>query len=441
MFFAEKRIKLSDQSSIVSNKKNGASEQEKDSDYISQIDFSGSAADFSLPPVKLRSPRRRSSKQSFDSTDSHQVSSGYASLLSSSLSLSPRTSISRTPKKRKFDDENTFYGSDQFVSPLKLRKNDPNDAKRAKKVLKEKSTSENVILSSTPIRDSSKNKWGRFRSLHPEKFDIGRSLDDHEPIRKPPTLPAAAEASFDCSSFDLTASFNLTSNVEHSDNNNIPSSLQQLWTGSLKRETSPKPQAAATETATKSKEQKISKNLNTSRREFYGGRKHLDICGMLQREKNLALDKIFSHLSDADFLSLSHVSKDYKHMIKSSKSWDTKRRNYLNAHQIDRENKLPGKPATVAATKAVIAVATKSRKRAFAESNVDHSMELRSKPVSPPSSPSSKRFRDIQKVKLLKLLRTSRTILITFSLFRLNNLTQGLCESVRGAANLRRLTQ
>lgn len=411
MFFAEKVIKLSDQSSITNKKKKDSlsistTDQEKDSDYISQIDFTGSAADFSLPSVKRKrlTSRRASSKQSFDSIESHQTS-GYSSLYSTSLSLSPRKSLNRTPKKRQFEetgsDENAFYNLDHFVSPAKFRKNEPNDnSKRAKLVLREKSSSENVILSSTPIRDSNKNKlWGRFRSLHPEKFDIGRSLDDGESIQKPLTLPKTSEVSFDYgSSFDFTKSFDLTSNVEPPNDNNIPSTLQQLWTGSLKQETPPKPQTVAvksqpTETITKSQEQKFSPNLIT-RRKFYGGRAKLDICGMLHRENNLALDKIFSHLSDLDLLSLSHVSKEYKNMIKSNKSWDTKRRNYLNAHQNIKENKLPGTHASVLEKP----VGTKNRKRAFADSNVNHSMELRSKPVTPPVSPSTKRFRDIQKV-------------------------------------------
>ena len=419
MFHAEKRIKLSDQSSIINNKKNGDPlkgievDQEKDSDYISQSDFS---EEFSLPMVRRKSQSSgRSSKQSFFSqTDSYQASSGYSSLLSSSLSLSPRKSTSRTPKKRKLEDtgsdENAFFSSDQFVSPSKLRKNDPSDiAKRAKLVLKEKSSSENVILSSTPIRDSNKNKrWGKFRSLHPEKFNIGQSLDDAEPIQKPPVLPkSSGGTSFDYgSSFDFTEDFELTSNSEHQEAN-IPNNLQQLWTGTLKRVTAPEPQTPIVkpqpiETITKSQEKKFSSNLTTPTRKFYDGWSKLDICGKLHRENNLALDKIFSYLEDIDLLSLSHVSKDYKRMIKSNKSWETKRKNYLNKHQITKENK-PISIDTIVRSKPSVA---KSRKRAFADSNVNHSMELRSKSISPPCSPSSKRFRDIQRVSLsFKLLQ------------------------------------
>lgn len=396
-------MKLSDQSSIINNKKKSdplsisSIDPEKDSDYMSQRDFTESSVDFSLPSIKRKnSTSGRASKQSFELADLHQ-SSGYSSLVSSSLS-SPRKSLSRTPKKRKFDDtgsdENAFYNSEHFVSPVKLRKNEPS-GNRAKLVLKEKSSSENVILSSTPIRDANRKKlWGKSRSLHPERFDVGRSLDYAEAIPKPPVLPKTSEISFNYGcSFDFTESFDLTSNVEHPDGN-IPSNVEQLWTGSLKRETSPQPQAAAvksqaTETVTKSQEQTFSPNLVTPRstRKFYDGRTKLDICGKLHMENNLALDKIFSHFSDVDLLSLSHVSKDYKHMIKSNKTWETKRRNYLNTHRINKENKLLPKP-----------VAAKSCKRAFADSNINHSMELRSKQISPPVSPSTKRFRDIQKV-------------------------------------------
>lgn len=411
MFCAEKKLKLSDQS--IKDKTNSEPlrksviDHERDSDYISQTDFTESNEDFSLAPIYRKSFASdvNFSKQ-FDLTDSHQLSSGYSSLFSSSLSSSPRKSHNRSPKKRKLDDrpgdENAFSTSDSFASPVKLRKNDPSECrKRAKLVLREKSSSENVILSSTPIRDENKNKlWGKFRSLHPEKFNIGKSLDDAEPINKPAILPRTSGPSIDYgSSFEL--SLDSTSFAE---NTNIPSGLEQLWKGSLARQTSSEPLAVALktqpiETATKSQEQKLSSNLISSTRKYFNGRLRLDICGKLFKENNLALDKILNHLSDIDILSLSHVSKDYKRMIKSNKSWENKRRNYLNAHLTDLENKLPGSKPIVLSKP----VAPKNRKRAFADSNVNHSMELRSKPVTPPVSPSTKRFQDIQKVSFKKL--------------------------------------
>lgn len=413
MFYAEKRIKLSNESSINNNKKKNDSAANStdhgiESDYISQVDFTNSAdADFSLPPVKRKLSRQVSfslRKQPFDLSDPHQTSSGYSSLLSSSTSLSPQKSHSRTPKKRKLEesetDENAFYNSYQFVSPQKIpNKDSGSSTKRAKLILKEKSSSENVILSSTPIRNSNKNKlWGKFRSLHHEKFEIGKSFDE---ALKPSLLPKSTEVSFDCSSFDFTNSFDLTNNAEQQENN-IPNHLQQLWTGSIIPTADAKPRAEAEislpiETVSKSPKQNsssTSSNLSSSFRISFCGRSKLDICGKLHMENNLALKNILIHLSDFDLLSLSHVSKEYRNMIISNKTWETKRQNYLKAYQKIKENKFPGSNLTLP-TKPT---ALKDKKKALGESNINHTMELRSKPTSPPVSPSRKRFHDNQKV-------------------------------------------
>lgn len=415
MFYAEKRIKLSDESSINKNKKKSnssaadSSENIIESGYHSQADFTNSTEDFSLPPVKSLASRQVSfqsnldNKQSFDYVDLQQSSSGYSSLLSTSSS--PQKSHGRTPKKRKQEtDENAFYNSYQFVSPTKIRKKDPSyDNKRAKLILKEKSCSENVILSSTPIRSSNdKAKWGKFRSLHPEKFVIGKSLDEVETFEKVSTLSKSTDASFNFgASFDFTNSFELSSNAEQSIHK-IPSDVNQLLTQEIKEIA--KPRAEANETITKPQEENVSaasfstSSLSSTSRSFYHcGRLRMDILGKLHDIDKLAAQMILGHLSDIDLLSISHVSKNYKQMIKSDKKLQMKKQNYLKTQRKNLENRTPKEQISFAIKSAKIAEKEQT-KRPFGNSNVNHSMQLRSKAVSPPVSPSSKRFHENQKV-------------------------------------------
>lgn len=420
MFYAEKRIKLSDESSINKNKKksNSAADSSEhlgiESGYHSHADFTNSTEDFSLPPVKRKSSVSRqfslqssleSNKQSFDLTDLQQSSSGYSSLLSSSSS--PRKSHVRTPKKRKQEaDENAFYNSYQFVSPPKIRKKDPSDDnKRAKLILKEKSSSENVILSSTPIRSNNdKGKWGKFRSLHPEKFEIGKSLEDVESFEKVSTLSKSTDASFTFgASLDFTNSFELSSNTEQS-THNIPSDVHQLLTHEIKEIA--KPRAEPTETVTKSQETNVSaasqtsSNMSSSSRTyFHCGRLKMDILSKLHDMDNLALKMILGHLSDIDLLSISHVSKNYKQMIKADKKLHLRKQSYLKAQLINRENRTPDGPISTRVKSSKV-VEKEQLMRPFEDSNVNHSMQLRSKPLSPPVSPSRKRFHENQKVMI-----------------------------------------
>lgn len=403
MFSFEKRAKLSHEGSVNKTNKNLSSaahsmDQGIESDFNSHVDLTSSGADFSLPMVKRRvlTPRHsydQLKRQSIESAE--QSSLGYSSYVSSSSSsIAPK---SRTPKKRKFDesDENAFYNSHNFVSPLKIRKTD----RDAKLVLKEKSSSENVILCSTPIRSNEKkNKiWGKFRSLHPERFETGV-----EPIEKfTNILPRTTEeaASFDIgSSFDLTASFDLTSNHE----SHTPSNLQSLCTGSISTGLPDMPALAKpppTETITKPQEQtQESRGLNAPviglSRPCRIGQLTLDILGKLSPGHDLPLMMILGFMSDKDLLNLSHVSKDYRNMIKSHKTLDSRRITYLKKFQEVRENRPPQgvkeEPAKIRLTP--------SRKRAFGDMNVNHSMQLRSKPPSPPVSPSRQRFHENQKV-------------------------------------------
>lgn len=408
MFFAEKRIKL--QSIKTKNvSEANSSDQGIESDFNSQVDFANSSADFSLPQVKRKSKISRQvsfssskRKQSFDLADPQQTSLGYSSLLSSSAS--PHKSQNRTPKKRKLaeteSDENAFYNSYEFVSPLKLRKKDPSDTKM---ILKEKSCSENVILSSTPILSSNRrSKWGKFRSLHPEKFDERNSLDKAQPIQIPPFMHKSSEESFDNSSFDFTSSFNLTNSAQQHES--VPSTLDDLWTGSIKVDHVVKPRAALpTETITKSQEKNVSASSAASsqnRTESHCGRKFIDILGRLQMGHNEPLNKILSHLSDTDLIRLSGVSKDYRNIVTSNNPHGMRRQNYLRVLRSNQENNRENKPANTCATKQEVKpLSPKSRRRAFADSNINHSMQLRSKPQSPPVSPSRRRFDENQKVR------------------------------------------
>lgn len=398
MFSFEKRAKLSHDGSVNKTNKNSSAaalsmDQGIESDCNSHVNFTSSGADFSLPMVKRRVLAPRHSYDHFkrDSLESAEQSSlGYSSLVSSSSSIAPK---SRTPKKRKFDesDEN-FYNSHNFVSPLKIRKTD----RDAKLVLKEKSCSENVIACSTPIRSNDKKTklWGKFRSLHPERFETG--VESIEKLPQILTRTTEEAASFDIgSSFDLTASFDLTSNHE----SHIPLNIQSLCTGSigtghLDTQALAKPQP--TETITKPQEQaRESRPVISPARRSHCGRLKFDIMGALSRGHDLPLMKILGYMSDQDLLNLSHVSKDYRNMIKSHKTLDSRRLTYLKKFQEVRENKPPG---AVKGEPAKIRL-TPSRKRAFGDVNVNHSMQLRSKVPSPPVSPSRQRFHENQKVR------------------------------------------
>lgn len=417
MSFAIKRIKLSTLSSsdpkIKSENDSGSAnsiDQEVDSAYQSQVDFTNSV-DFSLPKLRRKYLIRQSNVNNKNQRSiefSEHASLGYSSL-SSPSSVSPRKkSTSSSPKKRKLEstesDENVFHNSDQFVSPLKTRKRDASNRNYEKLVLKEKSSSENVIRCSTPILENKNKLWGRFRSLHPEK--IVSNLEEVESSN----LASSTSASFDigCSS-DFTSSFNLTSTENHDEANYVPSNVHQLWASTMlnpiiKNALKSEP----TETITHSQEAIVTETINQSQEEvivpakvplsgrtrYHCGRLKMDILGTFHIGKNLALEKILSYFNVADLLSLSHVSKDYRNMIKSNKTLEAKRQDYLKAHQIIKENNVPGSRATSLPKPS----AAKSRKRTLGDSNVNHSMQLRPKPVSPPVSPSRKRFYENQKV-------------------------------------------
>lgn len=381
MFSAEKRVKLSSRS-INANDFSPASSIDHGIEVDeSPVDFTD--GDFSLPSVKRKGVLARkvsfsTNKQSFELSDVHHTSSGYSSLLSSSslMTSGERSSHQRTPTKRKLEER------DENVSPCKIRKKEPSDPNRAKRILKEKSSSENVLRSSTPIRSNTRSLlWGKSRSLHPQKFEPRQSLEEVGSFEKPPALPTSTEFSFgDVSGLEFTTSFDQINSTENQDVN-IPPQFQQLMTSSMV-EAIAKPKAIETKVESQS-----STLSSSSHRRSYNGRVKLDILRKLNMTKDLALNQIFTYLSDSDLLSLSHVSKDYRNMIKSHKTFENRRLNYLKTHKQNLENKLP-----VSSFIHVSKQKAKDRKRAFGETNVNHSMQLRS--ATPPTSPSRKRLQE-----------------------------------------------
>lgn len=427
MLSAKKKLKLSKENECYIDAESG---------FHSQVDFSSTNSEFSLPPVKRKSlnhaPRRASLQQfSFNSTDTQQ-SSGYSSLQSSlsnstnvtgSTSTLGRTSSSRTPKKRKSEisesDEN-FYNSFQFVSPLKIRKKDPNDKNCAKLILKEKSSSENVILSSTPIRNNNSNKnakWGKFRSFHPEKFQCGKNLEEEntgEAFEKisifgknnsPKSL--AENSSLNLSSFDFSnASLELSQHTKP----DIPENFQNLWTNDIKQQQSSLKHTQATVHALK--EEVLTPFTSTSfesseRRDFYNGRSKLNIMGLLHSKRDIAVEKILSFLDSESLSRLSNVSKEYRNMIQSNKNYDIKLQNYLKAQKAIKENTIPSyaKATLLKSTQATSFESEQRKKKAFANHNINQESKFNQKPIVAPQSPSSTRFNEMRQVsKLHKII-------------------------------------
>lgn len=422
-----KRIKLINENEY----KNIAAE----SGFHSEIDLSSSTAnDFTLPIVKRKSlaPRRASLQQiSLNLTSENtQQSSGYSSLYSSSSCTSNNnitttgstSSIlvsssrqSRTPKKRKSDvtesDEN-FYNSFQFVSPVKIRRRDVDDKNCAKLVLKEKCSSENVILCSTPIRTqkTATTKWGKFRSFHPEKLQSsGKSLEVTEKlIFTPPINKSLAEDDDDSINLSNVDFSNLSGNFTNSNiQQDIPANLHNLWTDDIKQSNSSGALfSASTESQVKSVQSTFSSSSKSSieRRNYFNGRAKFDILGTLHSNNDIAVTEILSFMDAATLVSLSHVCKDYSNMIKDNKQYNTKRLNYLKKCRAIKENKVP--PSKRKALNYTIeneninesSIRDKKKKKAFGSYNINLSMTKQKTP-SPPASPSTRRFNEIQKVR------------------------------------------
>lgn len=348
-----------------------------ESGFHSQVDFSctttsSSSLDVSVLRRKSCVPSFRGSYQQPSFSDSNQSPSGYGSNFEASK-LAILATPGKSSRKRKTEihetDEN-FYNSYQFVSPLKQRKRDPNDKNCAKLILKEKCTSENVIVSSTPVRA---NKWGKFRSFHPEKLQFGKSLDEEpEAIESVPVKVTHDSSSFNYSSINF-------SNASFNTDNNIPlENFQNLLAADIKTE--PIKSVKAPIPAT------IIKPLNTQPR--YAENKRIDILGMLNlRYDNLVLN-ILDYMDAESLLNISHVSQAYRNVILKNKVYETKRKVYLNHHRSIIENKYPS-----CGSRRISTSSSHIKKKAFGPSNLinqQSSMILRQRPVTPPQSPHKK---------------------------------------------------
>ena len=323
MIPAAKKIKLS---SLEKENENLNAE----SGFHSQVELSSAnltdISQFRRKSYCLAS-HRGSSKQQQSLSESHHFSSGFGS--SFSLSGSPSNSSASAlvspakNRKRKSEvskgDEN-FYNSYQFVSPVKLPRRTVSDKNCAKLILKEKSSSENVIHSSTPIKiDIRTNRWSKFRSFHPEKLGFGKSIEEEtEKIPTPPIKDISRSLNF--SSFELSSG----SFVQ-----NVPESVQNLWNNDIKQyeqkcetattsNTPEKLPALKSETVTSNSLQKDTQQIEQkseiitikttqnqtvhekNERHFFNGRKRLDILG----EKRLKSNN-FSYSNYAKFLQVS----------------------------------------------------------------------------------------------------------------------------------------
>jgi hypothetical protein len=340
----EKMLPAAKRSNLTLNKK----QNEAESGFLSQVNFSctttSSSSSSSIAKDASRKSCQTSSRGSFQQQSF--TSSGYASAsnVSASLLVSPVKGSRKRKSEVSSSDEN-FYNSYQFVSPLKIPRRDQNE-NRAKLILKEKCSSENVILSSTPIRNEKQaSKWGKFRSFHPEKLKFGSSF--HENSIETAPVKECNESSFNFSSFELS---NASINAD------IPSeNLQNLLAGTIKTDEKPK----------------------------ISGRRcdRLDILGMLNGNYKHVLDNILGYLDGGSLLRISHVSQQYREMITTNKKFETKRKNYLKKHKKNDENK---HAITLSRT-----LRGASKKRPFGDSNLinQSQMILRQRPLTPPQSP------------------------------------------------------
>lgn len=389
---------------------------QSESGFISS-EFTNSI-DFSLNSIDRTSFSRRSSFQrsSYDSIHYEQKqTSEYGTLNNSSAFESPsKRSINRTPKKRKMPfnerDENYYY-SENFVSPPKIQPK--NQVNCAKLILKEKSSSENVILSSTPKANNNK-LWGKFRSFHPEKL-IGKSFGEDEPVQSDSfsnLLPKSiAECSFIDNSFNITnSSFNFTNLLEHNQQQSVEDSkeipgLNNLWMSKINTSTNAKKIETIT-SATPVNEIKTLTNstsslINDNPRRNYSGTTKLNILGKLHIERNLALDIILSSLNDIDLTSLCIVSKEYKDLVTTNKHAQSRKENYLKVKRSVKENKIPLSVSFKNQEPVPVYVELKNLPKAFGDSNSNR-MKLRPKPqYSPPVSPSKRLFHENQKVSTI----------------------------------------
>lgn len=386
--------------------KNERSQIDAESGFHSEIDLSSSiiapsiskSSDLSVSPAKKKVlATRRASLNQNSAGDLYSVSScssGYQSHLSSSSNLTGSLSTaslsrqSRTPKKRQSGDsenEENLYNSFQYVSPPKIPKKDERIS--AKLILKEKCSSENIILHSTPIRKSTQN-FQKFKSFHPQNtkpfspnIEETEQISNEEANRKP-LYYAPDNNSFNISSFNFSndySSANLSANVrlQHDIPSNTNSDYSKLFSGELKKRSMLDVSSAASADKFVSSYVFIRPTFSTAsidstkteRKEFYNGRAKIDILGQLQGNYDVVLDKILGHLDEKSLLCVSHVSIDYRKIITSNKSLETKRQNYLKQSRAVKENKAPTGAQTKEEHVEPLTLSEKKNRKPFSDLN------------------------------------------------------------------------
>lgn len=353
--------------------------------------ISSKSVDFTLPSVKRKTLATRGASlhhsDSIEIQQLSQVSSGYSSGLSCSTSSSNQNISPRKRKSSSREGDENFYNSFSFISPVKLR---ASKEVCAKKILKEKCSSENVIRCSTPVQNNSnKNRiWRRYQSHHPENVK-----NPTAPFTLSENIPTSVEeASFDeFSSFDLTASFDVTNNEDH----------RQLFAGSIRQSNEQiESHLEKLLTPTKKEPQPSTSTNLTNKKINYFGREKFDIIGKLSDKFPSISNNILRYLDFKDKLSLSHVSTIHRNIVRSNKIFETDRINYLENFKKNEENLYPGKRNLSSTLKetpicSIHEKKDKSRLGAYNKNILSNSSILQ---ISPPVSPSRRKFHENQKV-------------------------------------------
>lgn len=324
-----------------------------------------------------------------------QLSSGYGSIFSSSSSCSSSMKKQRSSAKK--SDEN-FYNSFNFISPVK--KPVVREIFNAKKILKEKSSSENVIRSSTPVQSKANNKkalWGRFRSLHPEKLQTDAEFQALKSIEL-----KSFDESTNLSSFELSDIHSFNQHGETSANLSSNDVLEELFTKSLNRtkleeytttgEGEDNELNLDNEVKLIEPETKPIAELKVFKKANYQGRENVDILSKLH-EKRISLNPILQYLNFNDLLHLSEVSRKHRDIVRSIKTFESKRQSNKEAFKQNAENLTPSENLRIDSGTLI-----RKNKRKFGDFNITNKD---AQPPTPPISPSRRKFHENQKVSNL----------------------------------------
>lgn len=320
----------------------------------------------------------------------------------------------KTPKKRKveFSQNENFYSSLNFVSPVKQRAQETKEDKnRARRILKEKSSSENVIPFVSTPKQEKKGKFGKFRSFHQPAADNKFGSVDIESIEEEPAasnknfsyepelkkLEEINESSINFSNLDFS---NLSStNFLESHSAGTSTDIGALCTAPINL---PRPEEKLPTVAQKLPQE-------TTRKYFYCDISQTDILKHLfTSHLDNVLDKILHKLNDSDLVNLCMVSSIHKNIIESNESTKKRRLKYLENARNTKENKEPAAATDKSDYSTCLPEPHKSSKKrkAFAQFNERSSQfnQSYSRPYflrSPSVSPGKRKFQENQKVRIL----------------------------------------